>query len=204
MAEESSQSLFRQEALERLSSPERLDELMHLVTLRSWLPLGTLGVLLGLGLIWSFVGRIPVITSGRGVLVQQQADSPEIVALLYFENSYRGRIWQGMPVVLVPETLQISSDRGVAAAVQEVVEPPALTLEVARRSSATTATTATTTPEEGDVAASEPLQVVAELSPEAASMPPASIAPGVAVEGRITLQERAPITFVFPFLDRSM
>lgn len=198
----SKKGLFRQEALERLSSPERLDELMHLVTFKSWLPLGTLGLFLGLGLLWSFLGRVPVTTSGRGVFVQQSDDSPELVALLFFENSYRGRIWQGMPVVLVPETLQVSSDRGVAAQVEEVVEPPALTLDTARGSTALKTTMA---PEmEDEASASDPLQVVAQLSPEAASMPPDSIAPGVAVEGRLTLEERAPITFIFPFLHQSM
>jgi hypothetical protein len=120
--------LFRQEALERLSSPERLDELMRVVNLKSWLPLGTIGALLGAGLIWSFVGRIPITTSGRGMLVQRDANTGELVALLHFENSYRGQIRAGMPVVLMPETLRLYNDRGVLAEVEEVVEPPALTL----------------------------------------------------------------------------
>lgn len=199
----SNKNLFRQEALERLSSPERLDELMHLVTFKSWLPLGTLGIFLGMGLLWSIFGRVPVTTSGRGVFVQQSATSPELVALLFFENSYRGRIFQGMDVVLVPETLQISSDRGVAAEVKAVVEPPVLTLEAARGNQELSNTMAPEMASE-EASPSDPLQVVAQLSPEAASMPPDSIAPGVAVEGRLTLQERAPIAFVFPFLDQSM
>lgn len=195
--------LFRQEALERLSSPERLDELMNLVTFKSWLPLGTLGVFLGLGLLWSLFGRVPVTTSGRGVFVQQSPESPTLVALLFFENSYRGQIFQGMPVVLVPETLQVSSDRGVTAAVKEVVEPPALTLDAARGSNDLADTMAPVPETMAEPSASDPLQVVAQLSQEAASMPPDSIAPGVAVEGRLTLEERAPITFVFPFLNQS-
>ena len=52
----SDSSIFRKEALERLSSPEQLDQLMKIVTPRSWLPLVTLGGLLGMGLLWSFFG----------------------------------------------------------------------------------------------------------------------------------------------------
>jgi HlyD family secretion protein len=62
-------SLFRQESLERLSSPERLDQLMKVVSPKDWLPLATLGSLVGIAFIWSIVGRIPITASGQGVLI---------------------------------------------------------------------------------------------------------------------------------------
>jgi HlyD family secretion protein len=46
-------TIFRKESLERLSSPERLDQLMQVVSLKSWLPLTTLGCLVGAAVIWS-------------------------------------------------------------------------------------------------------------------------------------------------------
>lgn len=61
--------LFRQESLERLSSPERLDQLMQVVNPKSWLPLASLGIVVGSTLIWSIYGRIPVTIEGRGALV---------------------------------------------------------------------------------------------------------------------------------------
>jgi hypothetical protein len=42
--------IFRKEALQRLSSPERLDQLMQVVSPHDWLVLGTALVLLGLAL----------------------------------------------------------------------------------------------------------------------------------------------------------
>ena len=191
MAEKNTQDLFRQESLERLSSPERLDELMTLVNLKAWLPLGTIGVLLGLGMIWSLVGRIPVTISGRGMLVNKDA-SGELVALLHFDNRYRGQFSPGMPVVLTPETLLIYNEPGLKAEIVDVLEPPALTLAQARQVDITP-----------DVEAQEGrLEVLAQLSPMDAAMPPNTIVPGVGIQGRITLEERAPITFVFPFLAR--
>lgn len=61
--------LFRQEALERLSSPEQLDKLIQVVTCKDCLPLGGLAVLGFLGLLWSIFGKIPVTVSGQGVLI---------------------------------------------------------------------------------------------------------------------------------------
>lgn len=62
--------IFSQEALERLSSPERLDQMMQVVSPRAWLPLGTVGLLVAVAGTWSVVGRIPVSVNGQGVLIQ--------------------------------------------------------------------------------------------------------------------------------------
>jgi len=194
MAEKSTKDLFRKESLERLSSPERLDELMTIVNFKTWLPLGTIGVLLGLGLIWSWVGRIPVTTNGRGLLVQNDQSAGELVALLHFDNRYRGQFRPGMPVVLTPETLLIYNEPGLKAEIVEVLEPPALTLNQARQVDVDA--DAENESQDGR------LEVLAQLSPMDAAMPPNTIVPGVAIQGRITLEERAPITFLFPFLAR--
>ena len=62
--------MFRQEALERLSSPERLDSTLKIVNPRAWLPLATAGSLALVAVGWSFFGRIPLNVSGKGVLIQ--------------------------------------------------------------------------------------------------------------------------------------
>ncbi|NJM74027.1 MAG: NHLP bacteriocin system secretion protein [Scytonema sp. RU_4_4] len=62
-------NLFRKKALEHSSSPERLDQLMRVVSPVKWLPLAALGSLVALGLIWSVVGRIPITVTGQGVFV---------------------------------------------------------------------------------------------------------------------------------------
>jgi HlyD family secretion protein len=62
-------ALFRQKSLERLSSPERLDQLMQVVSPKSWLPLLSLGSLVVVAGIWSVKGRIPITIEGRGVLI---------------------------------------------------------------------------------------------------------------------------------------
>lgn len=68
--------LFRQEALERLSSPERLDQLMQVVSPKAWLPLTTIGFLVVVAGTWSVVGRIPLTVNGQGVLIRPQSVVP--------------------------------------------------------------------------------------------------------------------------------
>lgn len=63
------QDLFRNEALEHSSSPERLDEILQIVSPKNWIPLAALGALVATGLAWSIVGRIPIAATGQGVLV---------------------------------------------------------------------------------------------------------------------------------------
>ncbi|KAM3096408.1 NHLP bacteriocin system secretion protein [Phormidesmis sp. 146-12] len=62
-------NLFRKEALDRLSSPERLDQLMQVVQPKKWIPLAAMGSLIAVGLTWSVFGRIPITIAGQGILV---------------------------------------------------------------------------------------------------------------------------------------
>jgi len=63
------QNLFREKALEKAASPERLDQDIQIIKSYSWLPLAVLGSLVVAGLTWSIVGRIPITAIGQGVLV---------------------------------------------------------------------------------------------------------------------------------------
>ncbi len=80
--------IFRKKALERSSSPERLDQAMKTIRLQNWLPLTALGSLIVAGVTWSIVGRIPITVAGQGVLVYpgrvtsvQSAAAGQVVAI---------------------------------------------------------------------------------------------------------------------------
>jgi HlyD family secretion protein len=62
-------AVFREKALERLSSPERLDQLMRVTSPRGWLALVTFAGLVAVALLWSVLGRLPSTVAGRGVLI---------------------------------------------------------------------------------------------------------------------------------------
>jgi len=60
---------FRKAALERLASPERLDEMMVITSPKGWIALTACGMLILLGLIWSIFGRIPERVFAQGMLI---------------------------------------------------------------------------------------------------------------------------------------
>lgn len=63
--------IFRKVALERLSSPEQLDQLLQVTNPRGWLALGALGALLLTSLVWAIFGSIPTEAGGEGILLRQ-------------------------------------------------------------------------------------------------------------------------------------
>lgn len=197
MADEKT-SIFRKESLERLSSPEQLDQLMQVVNAKSWIPLATLGSLLALAVIWSVFGRIPITAIGKGALVHPDAGSNQLVNLTFFDAQDAEKIQPGMPVMIVPDTAS-SELGGVLGRVASVSGSDITTLEAARQA------VNTDSPQIGT------LEVLAELErdPNSAngykwsSLGGASLnlAAGTTTTTRITLDEKAPIAFVFPFLE---
>lgn len=63
--------LFRQTALERLSSPERLDTLMQITRPRAWIALGALIVVVGGAMVWGIYGHAPDTIEGAGMLMRR-------------------------------------------------------------------------------------------------------------------------------------
>lgn len=63
--------IFRKVALERLSSPEQLDQLLAVTSPKSWLALAGAGAILAAALAWGFFGSIPTEAYGDGILIRQ-------------------------------------------------------------------------------------------------------------------------------------
>ncbi|MHB9094535.1 MAG: NHLP bacteriocin system secretion protein, partial [Eubacteriales bacterium] len=64
-----SQGLFRKVSLERLASPEQLDELIKVTSPRAWLALIAIGCILISAIVWGFLGSIPTKIEGQGILL---------------------------------------------------------------------------------------------------------------------------------------
>jgi len=63
--------LFRKVSLERLSSPEQLDQLLRVTSPRRWLALVAIFVLLATALVWGYTGRVATTAGGQGVIVRE-------------------------------------------------------------------------------------------------------------------------------------
>jgi HlyD family secretion protein len=63
--------IFRKVALERLSSPEQLDQLLEVTTPIGWVALAAVGALLAAGMVWGLFGSIPTLAPGEGILLRR-------------------------------------------------------------------------------------------------------------------------------------
>ena len=62
--------LFRKASLEKLSSPEQLDQLMEVTTPKGWIALITIAVVLAAAIVWGFLGNLPSQVQGQGILIR--------------------------------------------------------------------------------------------------------------------------------------
>lgn len=72
--------IFRKVALERLSSPEQLDQLLQVTDPKGWLALGALGALLLTSIGWGVFGSIPTEARGEGILLRRGGVSSLVAA----------------------------------------------------------------------------------------------------------------------------
>jgi HlyD family secretion protein len=63
-------SVFRKVSLDRLASPEQLDQLLPVTDGRGWVVLAAIGTVLAAAVVWGVLGRIPQNVSGTGILVK--------------------------------------------------------------------------------------------------------------------------------------
>jgi HlyD family secretion protein len=63
------EGLYREKSLEKLHSPDRLDQLLQTVGPKSWIPLLALSLVVAAVVLWAVFGRIPIVVNGKGILV---------------------------------------------------------------------------------------------------------------------------------------
>lgn len=64
-----SEDIFRASAIERLSSPEQLDQLIDVTRPADWAAALVIGVCLIVVVVWSIIGRLPTRVAGNGILI---------------------------------------------------------------------------------------------------------------------------------------
>ena len=192
--------IFRQVALERLSSPEQLDQLIPITSSRGWLALAGLIAIIIAALVWSFVARLPTQVAGQGLLLRggpAEAGAPvlrredagqPLEAVIYLPIAVGKTVQPGMVALISPT----HSNREAAGAVRGVV----------RSVSALPATLESAASVLGDaqlarvyLADGTMLEVHVGLDGDAANagQSPISLTSGTPCSVLITLAERRPI-----------
>jgi HlyD family secretion protein len=101
--------IFRAVAMERLSSPEQLDQLIDVTRPRDWIAALVIGLALVGAVTWGVVGRIPTRVAGEGILISDAGrvvDAVSAVAgrLAAVEVSVGGRVVEGQLIARIAQT----------------------------------------------------------------------------------------------------
>ena len=62
--------LFRKQAMDKLQSPDRLNEMVKITKPHHWLSILAMGLIIIYFIVWSVTGRLPNSVSGKGILLQ--------------------------------------------------------------------------------------------------------------------------------------
>lgn len=121
-----SSQVFRQQALDKLNSPDDLNELLTVTSPRSWLLLSAIGLLLAAALLWSLFATIETTVPASGVLGNVERGE----AVLYVSIADGKRIRPGMLARIAPSTVRPEEFGMVLASVSSVAPAPSTQAEM--------------------------------------------------------------------------
>jgi hypothetical protein len=100
-----SRQVFRKVALDRLSSPEQLDQLVKITTPSGWLALAALALLLVMLLAWAVFGTVPSQVTGPAILIKT-GDDVRLEAVMYVPLTDGNKLAPGMNVQVAPSMVR--------------------------------------------------------------------------------------------------
>ena len=120
MAEQEKEGIFRQKALERISSPDQLSSYLKVTSFSIWAALAAVILLLAGLFVWGSIGSLETVTDGVAVVSGGTAQ-------IMVTDTSKGAVQSGMTVRLVGTDYVISStetdDYGRITAYAPVSEP---------------------------------------------------------------------------------
>jgi hypothetical protein len=97
---------FRHRAIERVSSPEQLDQLLRITAPRRWIALVALLVLVAVAIAWSLIATVPTTVTGPGYLLPQgglrqiQAPVPGVVTAINMQDGQHVLVQQKLGTIV--------------------------------------------------------------------------------------------------------
>lgn len=89
-----------------MSTPHQENQLVQIVSSRSWLTLLGIGLIITAALVWAFIGTIPTTVSGTGVLIRGGRTSPIISQASGFVTSFNIKIGDHVKVGQIVATIR--------------------------------------------------------------------------------------------------
>lgn len=118
--------IFRQVSLDRLSSPEQLDQLLTVTDSRGWLVLVALASLVVTAIVWGIYGMIPIKVAGSGILIRSggvydiEAEATGEITSIYHEQGAMVQKGQIIARIAQPDLVEkIREARAVITVIKE-------------------------------------------------------------------------------------
>ena len=117
-------NLFRQAALDRLSSPEQLDRALTVTTSKTWLALTAIAAMAAAAVAWSVVGQVPTYVQANGILLSHggavvDAVPSSVGTLSRIVAAVDDEVKEGETVAEITNREVIERHRGALALVKE-------------------------------------------------------------------------------------
>src|SRR5215472_18845543 len=117
-------TLFRTAALERLSTPDRLDQTLRLASSKAWMALAAILVIIGATTFWAWKGSVATTVSGMAVIVRTggmvtlsaQGNGGQVIAL---NVAVGDRVRAGQVVARIAQPNLVERIHSVAEALRE-------------------------------------------------------------------------------------
>lgn len=118
-------SLFRKSALDRLSSPDRLDTVFVAASPGYWIAFLALALLVAAAVAWSLVGRLPTRVAGDGILLSARGEVFSAPArgagsLVEFRVQPGQRVVAGQTLAIIDQTIAIRRRDAEAATLAQM------------------------------------------------------------------------------------
>jgi hypothetical protein len=194
--------LFRKAALERLSSPERLDQSIQVMRSRGWLALAALGLFLLAVVAWALFGNIPMFVEAQGILVANDSgQGAPLQVIIFMPVRLVGRIDSDMQAQVIPLTLSPDQYGYASGHVQSIERVPV-------KNTRLTAVLNTPNLQQALAPSGLAVEVHVTLDPGSgtdyqwskAAAPADTMQPGVPVLVHLTIANQHPINLIFPSL----
>lgn len=96
-------SIFRQSALDRISSPDQLDKVLKITSPMSWLALLGITLIIVFAVVWSFTGSLPSTITAPGVIVSSNTSTNTILSTqrgtVQRVGMIGARVYDGTPIL---------------------------------------------------------------------------------------------------------
>jgi len=133
-------TLFRTAALERLSTPDRLDQTLRLASSKAWMALAAILIIIGATAFWAWKGSVATTVSGMAVIVRTggmvtlsaQGNGGQIVAL---NVAVGDRVKRGQVVARIAQPILLERIHSTEEALSEARHEGLRAVNVRRQSS---------------------------------------------------------------------